>query len=84
MFLIKNASNLPLFKDYNYTINLINRKQPFYNIIYSLLQNKLSIFYKYINKNLVNIFIRLSQFPIDTSIFFMPKLNKYFQLCIDY
>lgn len=42
-FLVENTNHLFLHKDYDYTINLINGKQPFYGLIYSLSKNKLSI-----------------------------------------
>lgn len=42
-FLVENTNHLLLHKDYDYTINLINGKQPLYKLIYSLSKNKLSI-----------------------------------------
>lgn len=75
MFSIKNAANLLLHKNYDHAINLVDGKQPLYSLIYSLLENKLSIFYKYINKNLAYKFITMSKFLADAPILFMPKLN---------
>lgn len=44
LFLVKNACYLPSHKDHNDAINLVDSKQPFYGSIYSLSDNKLSIF----------------------------------------
>lgn len=44
VFSVKNASHLPLYKDHDYAIDLIDGKQLPYGLIYSLSENKLSFF----------------------------------------
>lgn len=57
-----NAGYLPMYKDYDHAINLVDNKQLFYDISYRLSENELSIFCAYIEKNLANGFIRPSKF----------------------
>lgn len=44
VFLTQNTSYFFLYKNYNYTINLVKNKSLFYKPIYSLLKNEFSIF----------------------------------------
>lgn len=84
MFSTKNASHLLVHKDLNYFINLVNNKQPHYSHIHNLLKNMLSIFWAYIDKKLTNKFIKLFKSLANASIFFVLKLNRRLQLCVDY
>ena len=84
MFLVKNTGYLPLHKDHDHVINLVDGKQLFYGPIYSLTENKISIFWAYINKNLANRFIWPSKSLAGAPIFFVPKLNEGLWLCINY
>lgn len=73
-----------MHEDYNHIIDLLDNKQPPYSFIYSLFENKLSIFRTYINKNLANRFIKLSKSSVNISILFVFKPNRDLQLCVDY
>lgn len=84
VFWIKNTGHLPLNKDQNYAINFIDGKQPYYGLIYILSENKLSIFWAYIGKNMTNKFIKLSKSLSDALIFFVPKPNKGLRWYVDY
>lgn len=84
VFFIKNASYLPVHEDHDQVIDLVNDKQPLYDLIYSLSKNELSILRAYKNKNLANRFIRLSKFSTSIAILFIPKPNRKLRLCIDY
>lgn len=83
IFSIKNAGHLPPHKDHNHAINLIDGKQSPYKSIYSLSENEVSILWAYIDKHLVNEFIRLSKSLSDTPIFFVTKLNGGLRLCVN-
>ena len=76
VFSIKNAGHLAPHEDYNYAIDLIDNQQPPYGLIYSLLENELSILQAYIDKNLANGFIRPSKSLASALVFFVPKLNR--------
>ncbi len=84
VFSNKNASHLPIHEDHDHAIDLIDGKQPPYGPIYSLSENELPILRKYIDKNLVNRFIRPSKSSADAPILFVPKPNRGFRLCLDY
>lgn len=66
VFSIEKVCHLLPHKDYDHAIALIDGKQLFYGPIYSLSENKLSIFCIYIDKNLANKFI------CHLNIFLMP------------
>lgn len=75
IFSVKNTSHLPPYKEHDHAIDLVYGKQPRYRPIDRLLDNKLSILRAYIDKNLVNRFIKSSMSPSDAPIFFLPKPN---------
>lgn len=68
----------------DYTIELIDKQQLPYGPIYSLGLVELEILKTYIKTNLVNDFIRYSKSLARALIFFDKKLDRSFQLCIDY
>ena len=68
----------------NYTIELVDGQQPLYGLIYSLKLIELEILKAYIKINLVNKFIKPSKLSTSAPIIFKQKLNKHFQLCINY
>lgn len=80
IFLVQNADYLPPHKNYNHAINLINSKKFFYGPIYCLSENQLFILQAYIDKNLVNRFIKSSMSPSGALILSVPKFNGGLQL----
>lgn len=84
VFSIKNAGYLVLYKDYNHAIDLIDDCQQLYWHFYSLSEKKFSIYQVFIDKNLINRFIRLSKSSDNTLILFIPKPYRDLQLCVDY
>ncbi len=83
-FSTENTGHLPLNEDLHHVIDLIDGKQSPYRLIYSLSKNGLSILRKYIDKNLANIFIRLSKSLAGALILFVPKSNGGLWLFVDY
>lgn len=57
---VENTSYLYMHKDCDHVINLVNSKQLSYRLIYNISESELSIVRVYIDKNLVNGFIRSS------------------------
>lgn len=68
----------------NYTIKLINGKQPSYKPVYSLELVKLKILKIYIKTNLANVFIKFFKSFINALILIIQKLNGSFYLYINY
>lgn len=68
----------------NYTMNLIDSKQPFYEIIYSLEPMKLVTLKTYIKINLTNNFIKSSKFLTIAPIFIILKSDNRLCLYINY
>ena len=68
----------------DHTIKLVNNWPLSYGLIYSLGPMELETLKTYIETNLVNGFIWSFKSPIRASIFFDKKLDKSFQLYIDY
>lgn len=60
----------------NYTFELIDDKQPSYELIYNLELIELEILKTYIKTNLANNFIKPFKFPINASILFIWKINN--------
>lgn len=52
MFVIENTSILPLFKATNYSIDIIEGKEPLYGPLYNLLEKELCLLRKYLKENL--------------------------------
>ena len=68
----------------DHVINLIDEKQFSHDFIYSLSKTKLKMLKVYINKHLVNDFIRSFKSSIDVSILFVRKKNDSLRLCVNY
>ena len=68
----------------DYAIDLKSNKKSFYDFIYSLFENKLTILRIYLNKYLKNDFIKLLIFSIEIFILFVKKKNEIFRLCVNY
>ena len=68
----------------DHAIELINEQQLPYGPIYSLEPVELETLKTYIKTNLANSFIKYFKFLVGASIFFDKKLDKSFQLCINY
>ena len=84
---IKNEIKTFEFFNYdfnNYVINLINEVELLHNFIYSLFENEFKVFKVYIDKYLVNNFIKYSQLLTETLILFVRKKNNFLKLCINY
>ena len=68
----------------DYAIDLKLNKKLFYDFIYSLFENELTILRVYLNKHLKNDFIKSFIFLIEISILFVKKKNETFRLCVNY
>ena len=68
----------------NYTINLIDETELSHNFIYSFFENEFKILKIYIDKHLVNNFIKYLQLSIEAFILFVRKKNDFFKLCVNY
>ena len=68
----------------NHAIELMDDRQPPYDLIYSLGPVELKTLKAYIKNNLANGFIRPSKFPAGTPILFDKKLDGSLRLCVDY
>lgn len=68
----------------NFIIDLINGKQPLYQLINGLELVKLETLKTYIKINLVNSFIMSFEFLSDPLILFFPKSNGNLYLCVNY
>ncbi len=78
VFSARNSDHLLLHEDHDHAIDFVDRKKLYYWLIYSLFENESSIFWAYIDNNLVKILIRSLKSSADTPIFFVPKLNRSF------
>ena len=67
-----------------YAIGLVNGQQPPFESIYSLGSVELETLKAYIETNLANGFIRLSKSSMGAPILFDRKLNRSFQLYVNY
>ena len=68
----------------NYIIDLINEIELSHNFIYSFFENEFKVLKIYIDKHLVNNFIKYSQLLIKTFILFVRKKNDFLKLCVNY
>ena len=68
----------------DYIINFIDEIELSHNFIYLFFENEFKVFKVYINKHLVNNFIKYSQLLIETFILFVRKKNDFFKLCVNY
>ena len=68
----------------DHIINLVDEKQSSHDFLYSLSKAKLIVLKTYINKHLVNDFIRSFKSSIDVSILFVRKKNDNLRLCVNY
>lgn len=85
VFLETSAAELPKHTGINnHFIDLVDDKQPPYDPIYSLEPVEFKTLKIYIETNLANGFIQLSQSPANTPIFFMKNTDGSFQLCFNY
>ena len=67
-----------------HSINLIDKQEPLYRLIYNLSKKKLKVLQKYLETSLQNSWIQQSSSSASTLILFVSKKNRSFQLCIDY
>lgn len=67
-----------------YAINLVEGKQSYYRVIYSLRSMEFKTLKIYIKTNLANGFIRPSKSPASTPILFVCKANCSFCLYVNY
>ena len=78
------AYELPDHDPDDHAIDLKKGKKPPHEPIYSLSEDELRVLRAYIEKHLVNDFIRPSQSPADAPILFVKKKNDSLRLCVDY
>ena len=85
IFSLDLASKLPKYIGINdHTIKLVNGQRPPYRSIYSLGSVELETLKAYIETNLANEFIKLSNSPANTPILFDQKSEGFFQLYVDH
>ena len=68
----------------NHAIDLKKDKKSFHESIYFLFENEFRVLRAYIEKHLVNDFIRFSQSSVDAFILFVKKKNDNLRLCVNY
>ena len=68
----------------DHAIDLKSNKKFFYEFIYSLFENELTILKIYLNKHLKNDFIKSFIFATKISILFVKKKNENLRLCVNY
>ena len=64
MFDTSKVSILPLHKSTNYSIKIIEGKEPLYRLLYNLLESELRVLREYIKENLTSIRIRYIVGPL--------------------
>jgi len=79
-----SAAILPAYRAIDYTINLMDKKEPLYGPLYSLSARELRVLREYIAKELKSGRIRYSTSPAGAPLLFVPKLNGELRLYIDY
>ena len=85
VFSSNSTAELPEYTKINdYSINLLDNKQPLYCPIYSLGLVELETLKTYIEANLASSFIRPSKSPASTPILFVRKKDNSFRLYINY
>ena len=60
------------------------KKKSLHKSMYFLFENEFKILRVYIDKHLINDFIRFSQFFVETFILFVKKKNDILRLCVNY
>lgn len=68
----------------NHFVDFLLRKNSFFESIYNLFENELTVLKAYIDKNLVNKFIVRFKFSADTSILSIKKSDEKLRLCVNY
>ena len=68
----------------DYAIDFKKKTESLYDFIYSFFESKLKVLKAYIEKHLINNFIRSFKFLIDAFILFVKKKNDNFRLCVNY
>ena len=84
VFSDSGAAELPKHGPADHAIDLIDGKQPLYDLIYNLNAVELETLRGYIESNLANGFIRSSTSPARSSILFVQKSCEDLRLCVDY
>ena len=80
----KKIYELSIHEFDDHAINLKSNKKFFYEFIYSLSENELTILRIYLNKHLKNDFIKSFIFATEISILFVKKKNENLRLCVNY
>ena len=80
----KKIYELSIHEFDDHAINLKSNKKSFYESIYSLFENELTVLRIYLNKHLKNDFIKSSIFATKVSILFVKKKNESLRLCVNY
>lgn len=85
IFFLDLVSELPEHNGINkYAIELVDDQQPPYKFIYDLRPVVFEILKAFIETNLANKFIKPSKLSVGALILFNWKLNRSFQLYVDY
>ncbi|XP_078518423.1 LOW QUALITY PROTEIN: retrotransposon-like protein 1 [Lissotriton helveticus] len=80
----QEAQKLPPHREYDCTIELEPGASLPCSRIYALSESENLHLKEYLDKNLANGFIRPSQSPVSSPLFFIPKKDKSLRTCIDY
>jgi hypothetical protein len=80
----QETDKFPLYKEYNYKIELLLGKLLLAGPLYSISENELLVFCKFLEENLSKGFIRASLSFIASLVLFAKKPNRRFCFYIDY
>lgn len=84
MFSKREADKLPLYRGFDYKIELKLGTIPTYGPLYSILYDKLEVLRDYLKDNLEKGFIRILSSPALSPILFAKKLGGGLRFYIDY
>jgi hypothetical protein len=80
----QETDKFPFYKEYDYKIELLPGKLLPAGSLYSMLEDELLVFRKFLEENLSKGFIRASLSPVASLVLFAKKPNGRFCFCIDY
>jgi hypothetical protein len=80
----QEANKFPLYKEYDYKIELLLGKLLPAGPLYNISEDELLVFYKFLEKNFSKGFIRASLSPAVSPVLFAKKPSGRLCFCIDY
>jgi hypothetical protein len=80
----RETDKLPPYRACDYKIELLLGKLLPTGLLYNILEDKLLVLYKFLDKNLAKGFIRTSISPVVSLVLFAKKPRKGLHFCIDY